>query len=431
LELETLGQDEARATPESSYAPRRRTVVPLLLLLLFLALFAIMFVESAAWKMPFKDLVKGPFSPEFAARFGALYVNPLSGMPQWWRLVTAAFVHLGLLHLVFNCYCVYNLGRAIELYYGSRRMFVSWLACSVVANAVMVGTSTAPAIHIGTLGGLFGLDGMMLGFALRNREALPKKSFHWMIGNALFWPAFWVILSLSMLEEAQGIIGLLAGFGAGFLMGIAFRAAGLRRRAVSADPVNLLFALAIAACIVSWGTLLRGADNAVRRTPGGRAEGPIDPAELGLYRYVSKAGGFELPVPDDLNVVEGDDEESVSIGLRDGLFCRVYWRDAGPYDELESLYRSAVSEASLKTSGIEDVTLRHRESLRVGGEQAVFFVLGGSVRGREGLWAHAMLIHNEKVYTIAFAYKDEDDFRQRQADAMVGGFRFIDSGERE
>ena len=75
---------------------------------------------------------------------------------EWWRLVTGAFVHSGLLHIGFNAYLLWFLGGALERYAGTVRLlaifFVSVLWGS--AGALLLEPDAAT---VGASGGVFGL----------------------------------------------------------------------------------------------------------------------------------------------------------------------------------------------------------------------------------------------------------------------------------
>ena len=59
------------------------------------------------------------------------YYKPWILCGEWWRLLTAGFVHGGLWHLVMNMLALYSLGRMMEPYYGSPRCGILLLASTV------------------------------------------------------------------------------------------------------------------------------------------------------------------------------------------------------------------------------------------------------------------------------------------------------------
>lgn len=417
--------EEQALPPAFAMAPRRIIATPALLAV-FLLIYALMFVVSRGWDMSVRDLVMQPFGTGLLSRFGALTTAPLSEGREIWRLVTGAFVHLNLIHLAFNSYCVFSLGRVIETYFGVRRMFSAFLVCSVVANIFTISVASAAPVHVGTLGGLFGLDGMVLGFALRNRSALPAKSFRWMVGSALFWPVFWVALSIGVFRGQGGVWGLVAGFAAGAALGLVFEAARFKGKSTPSFAVSFLFVAAVVVCIACWLNVLTGA------LLSGVPHGERDAQALKLRAHACREGGFEIPVPPDMTVTQA--KSRLSIGQGAWAFCRVSWRDAGSYDDPESLAKAAVSDRRLEGSAddeISEVDLREYRRLRVGGEDAVFFALSMLVRGREGIYAQAVLIHEESIYTITFNFRAEDELRERQMDAMIDSFRFTGPPQQE
>jgi membrane associated rhomboid family serine protease len=390
-----------------------------------------MFMKAQAWNTKLYDLLRIPFSADILQDFGALTSAPAQGREAW-RLVTGAFIHLNLIHLIFNCYCVFSLGRAVESYYGARRMFISFVACSIVANLSVVQICATQAFYIGTLGGLFGLDGVILGFAIRNRPVIPRRSFYWMLGSALFWPVFWVVLTLSVFEGRGGLPGLLGGFTAGTVLGLAFRSRLFKPRQSTSKTVTVLFLAALTVCILSWGSLL----SASRKSDDVAPITPRSPEELQLHKHASKEGGFEVLVPDGMTVDsrEGDQEKSVNIGRGDWIFCNIDWRKAGVYDELESLSKTTISDRRLETSRSgepREVNLVEHKRTRIASEEAVFFVLLVRERAGEMLLAQGLLIHDEKIYRITFCYPTGNRRLQEQVDAVIKSFRFTDFLEKQ
>jgi membrane associated rhomboid family serine protease len=120
--------------------------------------------------------------------FGAL-VPSLVRAGQWWRLVTFNFLHIGLMHLMFNSSALFSIGPQVEGVFGSQKFVFAY-----------VGTGTASAFasylflpndSAGASGAIFGLIGLMavyghrqggsLGLALR-RQMLIWAGIGFMFG---------------------------------------------------------------------------------------------------------------------------------------------------------------------------------------------------------------------------------------------------------
>lgn len=78
---------------------------------------------------------------------------------DWYRLITSAFVHFGLIHLLFNMYALYVLGPPLERHLGRLRFSALYLL-SALGGSVLVYLFSAPsAPTVGASGAIFGLFG--------------------------------------------------------------------------------------------------------------------------------------------------------------------------------------------------------------------------------------------------------------------------------
>ena len=96
---------------------------------------------------------------------GQLYAKLWLDAPQlqaggWWRLVTTMFLHASVLHIAFNMFALWVIGRPVEQYLGTLRYlglyFVSGLAGS--AGALL----QTPGVTVGASGAIFGILGAMM-----------------------------------------------------------------------------------------------------------------------------------------------------------------------------------------------------------------------------------------------------------------------------
>ncbi|HEY3291347.1 MAG TPA: rhomboid family intramembrane serine protease [Anaerolineae bacterium] len=102
-------------------------------------------------------------------RFGANYA-PLVTAGQYWRLVTANFLHIGALHLLVNSYALYVLGREVETIFGSAR-FTALYLLSGISGAVFSYMLTQ-GLSAGASTSLFGLFGALAIFFYKQRKLL-------------------------------------------------------------------------------------------------------------------------------------------------------------------------------------------------------------------------------------------------------------------
>jgi rhomboid protease GluP len=149
-------------------------------------------------------------------RFGAKYPpSMLAG--EWWRLVTAGFLHGGLIHICMNSWVLYDLGAQVEELYGPNRLLVFYLIATVTGFAAS--TFWSPAVSVGASAGLFGLIGVMIALGLRSNTALGAA----IRGMYIRWAVYGLLFGLLPyfhVDNAAHVGGLAGGFVAAYLAGI-------------------------------------------------------------------------------------------------------------------------------------------------------------------------------------------------------------------
>jgi membrane associated rhomboid family serine protease len=160
---------------------------------------------------------------------------------EYWRLVTAGFLHVTFFHLLFNMYALYVLGGMLEPAIGRLRFgviyFVSLLAGSFGALLL---EPTAPTA--GASGAIFGLMGATV-IIMRDRGINPMES-----GIGLL---IGINLLLTFAIPGISIGGHLGGLAGGALAALAFTEVGRRARTSAALPIALASAIGVVAVIGS------------------------------------------------------------------------------------------------------------------------------------------------------------------------------------
>src|SRR5947209_7981827 len=105
---------------------------------------------------------------------GASIMNPGNEVVQWganageltlggeyWRLLTAAFVHIGLIHIAFNMWCLLGLGRLSERLFGRWQTAAIYIFTGIGGN--LLSLAHAPdRVSAGASGAIFGIAGAIL-----------------------------------------------------------------------------------------------------------------------------------------------------------------------------------------------------------------------------------------------------------------------------
>jgi membrane associated rhomboid family serine protease len=118
-------------------------------------------------------------------REGGLFAGGVAD-GEWYRIITSAFLHAGLLHLGFNMFALYILGTLLEPAIGSLR-FAGIYVASILAGSLGVLVINPDTISVGASGGIFGL--MAAAFLIARDRGLDELASQ--IG-------FFVVLNLAI-----------------------------------------------------------------------------------------------------------------------------------------------------------------------------------------------------------------------------------------
>lgn len=105
---------------------------------------------------------------------GAVY-GPAVADGEWYRLITAAFLHLGVLHLAFNMYALYLFGPILEQLYGRIEYAVLYVLCALGGSVLTILLAPQSAAA-GASGAIFGLFGLAFVVSRRHHAALGREA---------------------------------------------------------------------------------------------------------------------------------------------------------------------------------------------------------------------------------------------------------------
>ncbi|MCX8067563.1 MAG: rhomboid family intramembrane serine protease [Anaerolineae bacterium] len=101
-------------------------------------------------------------------------INQLIVSGEWWRLLTAIFLHADFLHIAFNSYALYTFGTRLESIYGQGRFLALYLLSGVAGSALSFALS--PRAAVGASGAIFGVIGGLATYYYRYRKQLSAGS---------------------------------------------------------------------------------------------------------------------------------------------------------------------------------------------------------------------------------------------------------------
>jgi rhomboid protease GluP len=138
---------------------------------------------------------------------------------EWWRLLTAGFLHWGLMHILFNSWAMMDVAANTEEIYGTPRMVAIYLGSTASGFlASMMWLSRVPvAVSAGASAGLFGLLGAMVAVGVLHKgssEAAMLKEYY------LRWAIYAFLWSLLPFFHADNAAHA-GGFAGGFLIAMA------------------------------------------------------------------------------------------------------------------------------------------------------------------------------------------------------------------
>ena len=131
---------------------------------------------------------------------------------QWWRIVTAMFVHVGILHLATNMWCLWNLGLLAEPLMGSTGVFAVYILTGAAGNLLStcvnwfwfnqdwvkfhdLGVFPAGA---GASGAVFGIAGALIILLKSHRLPVPPQELHKLRKSVIYFAAINLVLGLSI-----------------------------------------------------------------------------------------------------------------------------------------------------------------------------------------------------------------------------------------
>ncbi len=155
----------------------------------------------------------GDIDTQVLVRLGAKYGPLMVYRGQWWRLVTAMFLHAGIFHIGMNLWCLIDLGPMVESMFTKTKFAVMYLVTGVVGFMLSFWWSPG-GVSIGASGAILGLVGVLLGASFHHGglgKVYRAQLWRWVIYIFIFGLFFAV-------DNAAHLGGLASGFLLGYFV---------------------------------------------------------------------------------------------------------------------------------------------------------------------------------------------------------------------
>ena len=151
-------------------------------------------------------------------RWGANF-GPLTASGQWWRLLTCVFVHGGLLHIAFNMWCLWDLGRLAESVYGHWTFAAVYLIAGLAASLTSVVWNPV-ILSVGASGAIFGIAGALIASFYLGEFSLPRAAMTGMLRSVVMFVGYNLFFGavIARTDNAAHVGGLIMGLLLGALI---------------------------------------------------------------------------------------------------------------------------------------------------------------------------------------------------------------------
>lgn len=182
-------------------------------------------------------------------RMGSNFHFFVAAKHEYWRWVTYCFLHFGLIHILFNCWAFWDLGRLAERLWGGKQIFATFILTGIGGGFLSYAWNMyilhAPKNSAGASGAICGILGLTLGAYLKNRSFVGEY-----LGSQLIrWAVYILVFGLvAGADNGAHIGGMIVGMALGYFLPPTERS---RTRDRDMKIWNILAMAALALLVVS------------------------------------------------------------------------------------------------------------------------------------------------------------------------------------
>ena len=209
--------------PDSEFAPQRRRRSELfaapatyILVGINVAVFVWMVFHGVSIQTP---------TPADLVQFGANNTSLVLNHGEWYRLLTAIFVHVGWIHLATNMWCLWNLGMLGEPLLGPLGLAAVYVLTGVAGNLLSMAVNVLlgnDSVGAGASGAVFGIAGILIVLLSNRKLPIPWEELRRLRRSVIQFAALNLVIGLGVnfgdfihIDNSAHIGGFVSGLALG------------------------------------------------------------------------------------------------------------------------------------------------------------------------------------------------------------------------
>ena len=138
--------------------------------------------------------------------------GPQSLGSQPWRLLTSNYVHIGIIHIALNMWCLWNLGLLAEHIFDRWTYVLAYTACGLAGSVASLWWHPM-AMGAGASGAIFGLAGALIAALYLGRLPIPKAAMRGTLNSLVAFAGYNLFFGAvgARIDNSAHIGGLVAG----------------------------------------------------------------------------------------------------------------------------------------------------------------------------------------------------------------------------
>ena len=200
-------------------------------------------------------------------RFGATSTSQMQDHGEWYRLVTAIFVHGGWIHLLTNMWCLWNLGMLGEPLlgpFGLAAVYVLTGACGNLLSMAVNVVKGTDEVGVGASGAVFGIAGILIVLLSNRKLPIPWEELRRLRRSVIQFAVLNLVIGGATLFARDFIridnLAHIGGFASGLALGVPLvpRMTAGRERYLGRQKVTFAAAALVLSLFGYWISSLRG-----------------------------------------------------------------------------------------------------------------------------------------------------------------------------